>query len=517
MINYWWVTRPKRKLDSIPEILAIVSEECYDNEWQGKKEKQLLFESKLEEKGLKRKGERRDQLAGGGRTYIAWLESLGLIFKQKKSKKVKFTLAGEAILNGTSPVEVMRNQIFKYQFPSAYTYFSRNAKVDLRFKIRPFRFMFKLMLDKQINYLTVEEIAKILIVEAENESDKCYSYIINRILYFRKVGDACLDENFFEKYSSSRAKKIKNFSMYLDIANTMKNWMEYTQFIFIEKNKIMILPSKLEEVKKIIYDESKMIDRYENYEYFQRKYGVDPRHKKDTRNLEMTINVTKQMIEEARIKRIFISKSMKEPIFRITNDLILDISYTSGIKKETVERTLYQFYPHGSMNNFLTGYYNMAFSGNEKAHDFEKATTKICNEVFRYDARHVGSIGLTPDVEIISNEENYTGIIDNKAYAKYTISNDHFNRMVHNYIEKYKGKTPPLLFFLYIAGGFSEHIDFQIKKIYDATGIHGACINVNNFIYLIKKYETGNINHKSLLELFTRDREILLNDLETVF
>lgn len=22
MLNYWWVTRPKRKLDSIPEVLA---------------------------------------------------------------------------------------------------------------------------------------------------------------------------------------------------------------------------------------------------------------------------------------------------------------------------------------------------------------------------------------------------------------------------------------------------------------------------------------------------------------
>jgi len=31
------------------------------------------------------------------------------------------TLAGEAILNGDSPVEVLKNQVLKYQFPSAFS------------------------------------------------------------------------------------------------------------------------------------------------------------------------------------------------------------------------------------------------------------------------------------------------------------------------------------------------------------------------------------------------------------
>ena len=26
MLNYWWVTRPKRKLNSIPEVLAAFAE-----------------------------------------------------------------------------------------------------------------------------------------------------------------------------------------------------------------------------------------------------------------------------------------------------------------------------------------------------------------------------------------------------------------------------------------------------------------------------------------------------------
>ena len=35
MINFWWVTRPKRKLNSIPEVLATFAEISLNQEWQG--------------------------------------------------------------------------------------------------------------------------------------------------------------------------------------------------------------------------------------------------------------------------------------------------------------------------------------------------------------------------------------------------------------------------------------------------------------------------------------------------
>ncbi len=43
----------------------------------------------------------------GQETYKAWLVSLGLIFTQESTNKIKLTLAGEAIMNGNSPVEVL--------------------------------------------------------------------------------------------------------------------------------------------------------------------------------------------------------------------------------------------------------------------------------------------------------------------------------------------------------------------------------------------------------------------------
>ena len=100
MINYWWVTRPKRKLNSIPEILSTFVKITLDQKWQRQTGIHLSFEEELEKSGLKKHGERRDQTGGGGRTYKAWLTSLGLIFTHEKTQEVKLTLAGEAIING---------------------------------------------------------------------------------------------------------------------------------------------------------------------------------------------------------------------------------------------------------------------------------------------------------------------------------------------------------------------------------------------------------------------------------
>ena len=171
--NYWWVTRPKRKLNSIPEVLSTFAELSLNQQWTGQRASHLSLEDALEKAGLKRKGERRDQGGGGARTYGAWLASLGLIFTQESTKQIKLTLAGEAIINGDSPVEVLKWQVLKYQFPSSFS-IGRNVNVSPRFKIHPFMFLLKLLSDDRIKSLSQNEIANIIIVEAENETDRCY-------------------------------------------------------------------------------------------------------------------------------------------------------------------------------------------------------------------------------------------------------------------------------------------------------------------------------------------------------
>ena len=149
------------------EVLASFADLSLNQEWEGQRNSHLAYEDALEEAGLKRKGERRDQTGGGGRTYKAWLVSLGLIFTQESTGKIKLTLAGEAIMNGDSPVEVLKGQILKYQFPSSFS-IGRGVQVSSRFKIRPFRFILKLMADEKIKYLTEEEMLQRQKMKATN-------------------------------------------------------------------------------------------------------------------------------------------------------------------------------------------------------------------------------------------------------------------------------------------------------------------------------------------------------------
>jgi len=342
MLNYWWVTRPKRRLNSIPEVLATFAEISLDQEWQGQRNTHLSLEEALEQASLKRKGERRDQTGGGGRTYRAWVSSLGLIFVQESTKMLKLTLAGEAIMAGDSPVEVLKHQILKYQFPSAFS-ISRGVNVASRFKIRPFRFILKLLNDSNIKYLTEEEIAKIVIIESENETDDCYKHIVNKILAFRNFADNCLDKDFFTKYASSKGTVNLDhpFSHLLDIANTLINWLEYTQLVKRDDNKqVRILDEKTSEVEEILYSSPSFIDRPGQQEVFQRKYGLDPKHKKDTRNLTETKTITANIIAEQKIKQAFITESLKTPIGKITTALIDRIAEKTGFENKVVEVAL---------------------------------------------------------------------------------------------------------------------------------------------------------------------------------
>jgi hypothetical protein len=425
MKNYWWVTRPKRKLIQVPEIFAAFMASNVEEHWRADREKHLTFESILENEGLKRVGDRRDQRGGGGRTYAAWFYSLGLFFYH--DKRIYPTLAGEDLLKGKPPLEVLTRQVLNYQFPSPFS-MSRNVDVSEDFKIRPFRFLLRLLLDNRINYLTEEETAKVIIGEALNETDKCYESVVNSIIAFRNYGDASLREDFCSHYASRNG--VKNFdetaSNLRDVANTIFNWIEYTQLAHRVDGSLRISPERLSEIKCILDDKSSLIPRPEDEEYFQRKYGVGPYRKKDTRNLNDSQNVTANLATRRMIKSRIFSISANRPIFDIDSSIIDYIQEITGADRTIIEEELSTF-QNGTLDIFEASYYDMAFMGRDKCKDFEQATSEIFNRVFRLNSEVVANKGKHPDIFVRSNE--LTGVIDTKAYASYSISNDHKNRM----------------------------------------------------------------------------------------
>ena len=517
MLNYWWVTRPKRKLNSVPEVLAAFADLSLNQEWDGQRDSHLAYEEALEKAGLKRVGDRRDQTGGGARTYKAWLMSLGLIFTQESTGRIKLTLAGEAIMNGDSPVSVLTNQILKYQFPSAFSV-GRGVQVASRFKIRPFRFLLKLLDDPRVMSLSEDEIAKIVVTEAENESDKCYEYVVDRIAQYRGFGDKCLDEDFLLKYQSSKGgiNLDHPYSHLTDLANTLVNWLEYTQLVKREDGRVYILDDRRDQVRGIIHDNPPFIDRPTEQEFFQRKYGIDPKHKKDNRDLNQSMTITPKIIARQKIKQAYITAALNKPITSVTSDLVDYIVSVTGIDGKTVEEILIETYPRGSIGAYMTKYFEMAFKGRDEATEFEKSTTELFREVFGFQTKHVGPMGLTPDVLLVSRIEGYQAIIDNKAYSSYTINNDHHNRMVHNYlsnVERYSDSTYPMAFFSYIAGGFGTNIDKQIQHIYSKTNVPGSAVSVSNIIKMVEMQEKEPYTHERIKDIFSVNRQVVLSDL----
>ena len=187
-------------------------------------------------------------------------------------------------------------------------------------------------------------------------------------------------------------------------------------------------------------------------------------------------------------------------------------------RSANVETVLYKEYPYGAIGGFLSGYYEMAFKGRDEATDFEVATTSIFKDILGYNAIHLGQTGSksAPDVLLISDTDGYQAIIDNKAYSKYSISGDHHNRMVHNYIENIRNYSDceyPIGFFTYIAGGFINTIDKQIQAESDECKVQGSGINVGTFIKLIERHNETPYSHAELRALFSQNRQILLSDI----
>ena len=515
--NYWWVTRPKRKLNPVPEILSVFAETTLEHQWDASRNLHIQFEDNLEKAGLKRVGARRDGSGSGGRTYAAWLRSLGLICEETTTKGVYLTLAGEAIIDGKSPVEVLKKQVLDYQFPSQ---FSLSVGVDERFKIKPFRFLLRLLLDDRIQTLSTDEVGKIVITEAE--TDRSYEHIVDRIIKYRNYGNEILPDDFFDKYLPKTVVDKSNpeaaYGKLTDIANTMFNWLEYTQLIGRDTGIIFIPEEKKNEVQGILSVDSPLIKAPEESENFQRRYGVDPWHRKDTRNLLATKTVTSRTLDIQKVKNAFIAYASKHPVSGFNTQVVDYIAQTTGVDGKLTEEVIQMSYPHGMVGGFLANYYEMAFKGTDEAVDFEKATTDIFRDIFGYNAIHLGQTGSksAPDILLLSDSEGYQAIIDNKAYSKYSITGDHHNRMVHNYIEKignYSESPLPIGFFSYIAGGFISTIDKQIKSEVEEAGVHGSGITVGTFIKMIENHSENGYSHGKLRDIFSLDRQVVMSDL----
>lgn len=514
MINNWMIPRAKRKLTSVVYALSAFSYLTTGTSWKNEHEKQLQFETILERLNLKAVGQRRDQRAGGARTYETWFNLLGLIYTEQKSGVSRLTLAGEEIIKGVAPVPIITKQLMTMQYPSPYSLRS-GVRLHTRFKIRPFRFLLRLLASPELGWLSEDEIARFVITEGENESPTCFRHVVSTILEYR-AGRYDLPTNFPELYPSSKRPYVTSPDQTLrrlkDNANTFINYLEYTQMIRRSDSQIALNPDKADEIHAILEDGTKLstIDP-KNEEQFQRHFGLPPGKLKDTRRFGQGELATKQVLEDTMIRTQFLYLSGTKPITVLTPEIVREIAEKTGLSEERVDKALERLQVD-TLGVFEASFVDMAFAGTESATEFEKATVEVFQEL-GYDAVHVGPKPLHPDVAVTS-PMGYTGIIDNKAYRAYSINNDHRNRMVYNYIPTYQ-KSGHLAFFSYVAGGFGNAIDAQILKIAEETDVHGSAITAKDLITLLRAHRASPIPQEELKSLFQANRRINWRDIST--
>lgn len=518
----WWITRPKRSLAPVPLVLAAMTKGAGGMNWDDRRtETGLAVEAMLESAGLKREGDRRDQGAGGARTYRAWLKSLGLVFMRKGT--MHLTWAGQGLVEGEAPLPILTKQVITYQFPSAFTANGASA-VSSSFKVRPFVLLLQLLRDPRLEGSLVEkdEVAKIAVCYGTSNAQSTVDDLVGRILSFRRSGDSSLDPDYLERFRSTRAKEDsldKLFGNLNDIANTAGNWLGYTQLISRIGGVWEIVSGAEDEIDSLIRKalDTPLIKDWDNEEKYQRRYGLKPGQSKDTRSLTDAQSVTGTSLEVRSIEIAFQALAATRLIDSINPEVVQEISDGTGAKLARVDWVLAKKYPSGAVDGFMNSYAQMAFESREKATEFEKATTSIFRDVFGFDAKHIGAHGGRPDVVISSRESEYGAILDSKAYKKgYSLLVGQRNRM-RDYISDFSDyalDANPLAFFAYVVSEYKANVEAQLRYVAEENGVNGSAITARDIIRMVRRHREKPYSHDEIREIFSANRPVIITDLK---
>lgn len=526
--THWFVSRQKRKLTTILPALVAFSDICVGKKWAGNKDLQLQYEDELQRRDITVHGTLRARRSGDGgggvRTLFKQMKDLGLVFTEDDNGLCRLTLIAEALIKGELTfVDAMRIQLQRYQYPSAACW-SGSGSVHHSFMVHPFQFLLRLLRYSPIeNYLTMEEIAYIVIHTADSDDEEAFNAVAGLIIKNRQAYGQLplsLQDKVYIKPDMPRHEVDevhRRRQSYYDIANTLCNYISLTQFIDRGFKTISIRSGKETEVDAFIQSNPKFIPHPELKENYLRAYGRG-NVAKDLRDFNRDEQKSSKEITEARIRKEYVLLALKTPITGITPDVVQSISHSIGIDEITVEKFLIKNYPQGNIADFFGAYRESAHLGKAGARDFEIATCEMFGKIFNMRAKHVGPLGNTPDVFIESDEAGYCGIIDNKAYKNdYSISGNHRRVMEHEYIPNvgvYGNTKYSLAFFTYIAGSFGSNINSQIQTICRDTSLSGSAITVDILINLAQDYAENGYDHNKLRDIFSVNREVQLLDIQ---
>lgn len=511
MKQYWMFSRPQRKLYRLPLTVAALHEAAGEEQWQGGRDRHVAFEELLEREGIKRVGARRDGSGSGGRTHAALVRSLGLAFDSSETRKLELTLAGLALADGERPIDILKHQVLRFQYPSPY---SLSVRIDPKFKVRPFVLLLRLLLHPDLGRtLSQEEVGMIVVPGGTGDSQADADRMAARILAHRSSGadkDSFLSEHGRPGDTFEAARE-----RYTSIANTAFNWFELTGVVERDKQTMSLVDSTVEEAERLLtaYGDLPRIQHPEKVDNFQRAYGLPPGKRKDTRNLSVASMVPRSEFVRRRVATVvtrwsetelLIDGATPELVERLTEATQFDAAEVATAAAAVLgnDRTL---------DAYLARYQSLVYANSPRAaREFEQATAEILRRIFKLDAKCVGQAGRHPDV-VVNKPGAWRGILDTKAYAgDYSLPSGH-DRAMREYVETYsKMDGDPLRFWAFIAGAITRGAGAKARTLAEQVGTPGVVVGMLAWLHLIRLGQADRIDQEMLAELFSKSGELTL-------
>jgi len=478
----WMFPRNKRRMPPLETALilrAMVVASELGNTWGGEQEQQNKFSQLLEEYGLKKGGNQKDDNSGGPRTYESQMSLLGLLFKDRAGK-LNLTQAGEDLVAFNDTAKTFEYQILKAQFPSAYS-MARGVALDQSIKIRPFIFLLKLATDPELNGLADKDMV-VPVVFGKNASsfDICKRLILK--LRIDGVKSVIPDDESIRTSKTINNSYEKRLSDIHDIANTFKNILESSGVadLRVIDGQTRVFPrrdilDRMPEIDALPFVDFANLPKDQATLQYGKRYGA----LKDTRRTFMPEKAPELLSKSGLIYRRFLDEVGLPVSQTEIDEFILKMSTEFRVSRE---QAMLALEPILINTDQYTGskLLDLSRGGLKTAEAFEKSVEKIFKIDFGFETEWTGRIrrektGGHMDVFVVEVGRNLCGIIDTKSMDTYDLPHQDSVKAIATYIdaasELFGSRNLDLKFVGYISHLIGSGAKTRAQEMFDAKNI----------------------------------------------
>ena len=502
----WMFPRNIRRIDpwKLTQIASTLSFSTGDVKSQ---EIQDALYANLSELGVKRERNADESSNSGGfRTYLAQMACLGLFWKSAKDKQFYPTKAGNAIIRAQQPLQVLRCQLLRMQYPSVYG-LGTQVKISPKLNVKPFVFLLDLFSEERLGRrLTCEELA-IAVVFGWTWDD--YEECVKKILALRShngdlskiITDADLVRTPRRFRMDAPEKDLEQGIIdAVEIANTAKNYLQAALLIEPNEDDSFSLTNDarvISEIQPYLDDrEIRPLDP-KRQESWQKAYG---RYIKATGTI-FAKTASNPDGFSVLMRNTFITALEKNPFGVDTGCFLKEQSDKWGKPEATIAQAIQPILnQRTSLQREVL--IKASLSGGQESIVLEKGITNLFQQLGFNQSQHIGQLrskvreGGFPDIYIYGKDFPNCGLGDTKATAKYAFGIGDTNKLKTYYKDCSLeiDKKHPCRFFIYIAGGFARSHDAILRSLNDCTEKFGkpvSAITVNALLDLKELEEQG--------------------------